>query len=138
MSALPLAFSTCRTWGSSTCDRAAGLSKMRQAHLNRLRQSICSPSLPAVSATRYLTNEQGGIRDDLMIAYLGDRFTVVANAACKDADERYLHAALQDLCMVERLDDQRLARSAGAGGRSGSRRICSRSIRHAIHGRACG
>jgi aminomethyltransferase len=55
-----------------------------------------------------LTNARGGIHDDLMIAYLGDRFMVVANAACKDADEGYLRAALQDLCMVERLDDRGL------------------------------
>ena len=32
-----------------------------------------------------LTNEDGGVRDDLMIARLGEVFLMVANAACKDA-----------------------------------------------------
>jgi glycine cleavage system T protein (aminomethyltransferase) len=55
-----------------------------------------------------LTNEQGGIRDDLMIANLGDRFLVVANAACKDADEAHLRASLPDTCEITRLDDRAL------------------------------
>ena len=55
-----------------------------------------------------LTDERGGIRDDLMIANLGDRFRVVANAARKDDDEAYLRAALQDSCTIERLDDRGL------------------------------
>ena len=52
-----------------------------------------------------LTNEQGGIRDDLMIANLGDRFVVVANAACKDTDEVHLRSVLSGLCAIERRDD---------------------------------
>ena len=52
-----------------------------------------------------LTNEQGGIRDDLMIARLGDRFLIVANAACKDADEIYLREMLSKHCEIERRDD---------------------------------
>ncbi len=55
-----------------------------------------------------LTNEQGGIRDDLMIANLGDRFLIVDNAACKDADEAHLRKALAGLCDIERLDDRAL------------------------------
>jgi aminomethyltransferase len=52
-----------------------------------------------------LTNEQGGIRDDLMIANLGDRYVIVANAACKDADEAHLRLVLSDSCIIERRDD---------------------------------
>ena len=52
-----------------------------------------------------LTNDGAGIRDDLMIANLGDRFVVVANAACKAADEAHLRSALSDLCTIERRDD---------------------------------
>ena len=55
-----------------------------------------------------LTNEQGGIHDDLMIANLGDRFAIVVNAACKDADEAYLRDALGAECEIERLDDRGL------------------------------
>jgi aminomethyltransferase len=75
-------------------------------------ESIAPVDLLALAPGRQryalLTNDQGGIRDDLMIANLGDRFRVVANAACKDADEAYLRAALQDACGVERLEDRGL------------------------------
>ena len=52
-----------------------------------------------------LTNETGGIRDDLMIANLGDRFVIVVNATCKYADETHLRAALSGICVIERRDD---------------------------------
>jgi aminomethyltransferase len=55
-----------------------------------------------------LTNEDGGLRDDLMIARLGEAFLVVANAACKDVDEAYLRQTLSPTCTIERLDDQAL------------------------------
>ena len=55
-----------------------------------------------------LTNEQGGIRDDLMIARLDDRLLIVANAACKDADEIYLREMLSKHCEIERHDDRAL------------------------------
>jgi aminomethyltransferase len=64
----------------------------------------------APSRQRYalLTNEDGGVRDDLMIARLGEVFLVVANAACKDADESYLRQAVSPTCRIERLDDRAL------------------------------
>jgi aminomethyltransferase len=55
-----------------------------------------------------LTNEDGGVRDDLMIARLGEVFLVVANAACTDADESYLRQAVSPTCRIERLDDRAL------------------------------
>jgi len=55
-----------------------------------------------------LTNDRGGIRDDLMIANMGDRFLVVANAACKDADEAHLRQELAGRCEIDRLDDRAL------------------------------
>jgi aminomethyltransferase len=55
-----------------------------------------------------LTNEDGGVRDDLMIAGLGDRFLIVANAACKDGDESYLRQTVERACTIERLDDRAL------------------------------
>ena len=64
----------------------------------------------ATGRQRYalFTNEQGGIRDDLMIANLGDRFALVVNAACKDADEAYLRESLEGECEIERLNDRAL------------------------------
>jgi aminomethyltransferase len=55
-----------------------------------------------------LTNDRGGIRDDLMIARLDDRFRIVANAARKDADEIYLKEKLSNHCEIERYDDAAL------------------------------
>ena len=64
----------------------------------------------SVGRQRYtlLTNEQGGIRDDVMIANMGDRFALVVNAACKDADEAYLRDALGAACGIERLGGRAL------------------------------
>ena len=55
-----------------------------------------------------LTNEDGGVRDDLMIARLGERFLIVANAACKDADEAYLRQTMSRACTIERFEDRAL------------------------------
>ena len=62
-----------------------------------------------------LTNEHGGIRDDLMIARLEDRFLIVANAACKDADEVYLREAMSHACTIERIEDRALVALQGPG-----------------------
>ncbi len=55
-----------------------------------------------------LTNEAGGIIDDLMVANFGDHLFVVVNAACKEADEQHLRAHLSDLCIVDSLPDRAL------------------------------
>jgi len=47
-----------------------------------------------------LTNEAGGILDDLMVANLGDRLLLVVNAACKAADEAHLRAQLSQACEI--------------------------------------
>jgi glycine cleavage system T protein (aminomethyltransferase) len=64
----------------------------------------------AAGRQRYalLTNENGGVRDDLMITRMDDRLLVVANAACKDADENYLREALAGTCGIDRREDRAL------------------------------
>ncbi len=47
-----------------------------------------------------LTHDDGGIRDDLMIAHLGDRLALVVNAANKGSDEAHLREQLSDSCDV--------------------------------------
>ncbi|MEO0429474.1 MAG: glycine cleavage system aminomethyltransferase GcvT [Pseudomonadota bacterium] len=54
-----------------------------------------------------LTNDNGGIRDDLMVARLEDHLLLVVNAACKDDDLAYLIEAFPD-CQVEMRDDRAL------------------------------
>lgn len=56
-----------------------------------------------------LTNEQGGILDDLMVANWDDRLGVVVNAACKEADFAHLRARLDEAAVtVEELPDHGL------------------------------
>jgi aminomethyltransferase len=54
------------------------------------------------------TNAAGGILDDLMVANFGDHLFVVVNAACKEADEAHLRAALSDICDIEVLANRAL------------------------------
>ena len=81
-----------------------------------------------------LTNDAGGVRDDIMVSHQHDHLAVVVNAACKEADEAHLRASLGDTCEV---DDARRPRAGGAagparGGRAGAAR--ARGERHALHG----
>jgi aminomethyltransferase len=54
------------------------------------------------------TNEDGGIRDDLMVANFGDHLFLVVNAACKAEDEAHLRAKLSEDCIIEPLPDRAL------------------------------
>src|SRR5712692_34902 len=48
-----------------------------------------------------LTNAQGGILDDLMVANLGSHLLLVVNAATKAADEAHMRAQLPADCAIE-------------------------------------
>lgn len=81
-------------------------------HTAAVLESVVPIDLLGLAAGRQryalLTNEKGGIRDDLMVTRMDDHFLVVANAACKKADEKYLREALAGKCDVERHDDRAL------------------------------
>ena len=55
-----------------------------------------------------LTNQHGGIIDDLMVARLEARMLLVVNAATKDSDEAHLRIHLAATCSIEPLPDQAL------------------------------
>jgi aminomethyltransferase len=55
-----------------------------------------------------LTNDDGGILDDLMVANFGDHLFLVVNAACKAEDEAHLRAHLSDSCIIDSLADRAL------------------------------
>ncbi len=57
----------------------------------------------AAGRTRYtlLTNEAGGIRDDLMATQQGDHLFLVVNAACKEADFAYIGDSIGDRARLE-------------------------------------
>jgi len=64
----------------------------------------------APSALRYtqFTNDQGGIRDDLMVTNADGRLMLVVNAACKDADLELLVAGFKGSVDVALHDDKAL------------------------------
>ncbi|MBI4692546.1 MAG: glycine cleavage system aminomethyltransferase GcvT [Gammaproteobacteria bacterium] len=49
----------------------------------------------------FLTNETGGVRDDLMLVHAGDHALLVVNGAVKADDIAYLRAALDPRCALE-------------------------------------
>ncbi len=64
-----------------------------------------------VSRQRYtlLTNDQGGIIDDLIVSHTGDdNWILVVNAACKQQDYRYFEQRISEGCLIELLEDQAL------------------------------
>lgn len=48
-----------------------------------------------------LTNDSGGILDDLMVTSTGDHLLAVLNAACKDADLAHIQKHLEATCEIE-------------------------------------
>lgn len=67
------------------------------------------------SKTRYtvLTNEQGGILDDLMVTNRGDHLYLVVNAACKDADFEHIRNHIAERAELEILEDRALVALQG-------------------------
>jgi glycine cleavage system T protein (aminomethyltransferase) len=61
----------------------------------------------------FFTNDFGGVLDDLMVSNQGDHFTLVVNAARKDADEAHLRAHLSASCVVEAMSDRALVALQG-------------------------
>ena len=57
----------------------------------------------------FLTNPDGGLMDDLMLANRGDHVFVVVNAACKAADIAHMSAQMPDVTVTERTDRALLA-----------------------------
>src|SRR5262252_5819421 len=64
----------------------------------------------AAGRQRYtlLTNEAGGILDDLMVSNHGHCLMLVVNAARKAFDEAHLRSRLSNSCVVEPLTDRAL------------------------------
>ena len=70
------------------------------------------------------TNDQGGIRDDLMVANFGSHLFLVVDAACKAEDEAHLRASLQDACVIEPLADRALIALQGPKAESVLAKLC--------------
>jgi aminomethyltransferase len=72
-----------------------------------------------------LTNDSGGILDDLMIANFGSHLFLVVNAACKAEDEAHLRAHLSETCMIEPLPDRALLALQGPKAESVLAKFCA-------------
>ncbi len=57
----------------------------------------------------FLTNDGGGVLDDLMVSRLGNRLILVVNASRRVADEAHLRAHLADTCIITANPDALLA-----------------------------
>jgi aminomethyltransferase len=82
-------------------DRVAALEALCPGELAKLKDG----------RQRYtvLTNDAGGILDDLMVTNRGDDLFLVVNAACKDADLAHIEAGLAGFdATLERLEDRAL------------------------------
>ena len=55
-----------------------------------------------------LTNDNGGIIDDIIITRVDSGLMIIVNAACKDKDFAYLKSRLSGQCVFEELHDQAL------------------------------
>lgn len=95
---------------------AAALEKLVPADLEGLGENRQTYTL--------LTNRQGGVLDDLIITRWGpDRFFLVVNAACKEADIAHLCAHLDGL-EVEVLEDRALLALQGPAARPVMKQLC--------------
>ncbi|MEM1187000.1 MAG: glycine cleavage system aminomethyltransferase GcvT [Pseudomonadota bacterium] len=66
-----------------------------------------------------LTNDEGGVRDDLIVTrWAQDRFFIVANASCKDEDQAWIESHLDAGQQLQVLEDQVLLALQGPGARS--------------------
>ncbi len=76
--------------------------------IERISPSNITGLIPGQQRYTVLTNEEGGIIDDIIITRIGSGLRIVVNAACKDKDFDYLTSHLSDHCQFFRLNDQAL------------------------------
>ena len=82
-------------------DPAASLEKLTPGELKALKDGRMRYTL--------LMNDQGGIRDDLMVTRIdASSFFLVVNAACKDADFAHIETQLSGEANLMRLEDRAL------------------------------
>ena len=89
-----------------------GQIRLSGKNIERAMERLVTGDISAMEPFRQcytlLTNQQGGIIDDLMLTRTPDYLFVVVNAACKDADYAYLKQVLGPGYQVEILRDRAL------------------------------
>jgi len=80
-----------------------------QKFLERMTPSSYDALKPNACKYSVLTNNEGGIVDDLIITKINDtKFTAVVNGACKDKDVAWLEQHLPQDIMIIRHEDRAL------------------------------
>ncbi|MDD5412226.1 MAG: glycine cleavage system aminomethyltransferase GcvT [Methylobacter sp.] len=78
------------------------------SELERLTPSDITGLKPGEQKYTVLTNNDGGIIDDIIIARIDSGLMVIVNAACKDKDFSHFKRHLSDRCSVKELPDHSL------------------------------
>ncbi len=78
------------------------------SELERLTPSNITGLKPGQQKYTVLTNEEGGIIDDIIVTSIESGLRIVVNAACKDKDFHYLAHQLSDHCHFVEFTDQAL------------------------------
>lgn len=82
------------------------------AELEKLVPSSITTLPPGKARYTVLTNEEGGILDDLIVSNAGDHLFVVVNAAMRDQDIPHMRRQLQGVDLIE-LEDRALVALQG-------------------------
>jgi aminomethyltransferase len=83
------------------------------SELERLTPSDITGLKPEQQKYTVLTNDEGGIIDDIIITRIESGLTVVVNAACKDKDFNYLVSRLSSRCQFIELQELALVALQG-------------------------
>jgi aminomethyltransferase len=83
------------------------------SELERLTPSDITGLKPEQQKYTVLTNDEGGIIDDIIITRIESGLTVVVNAACKDKDFNYLASRLSSRCQFIELQELALVALQG-------------------------
>ena len=78
------------------------------AELERLTPSDITGLKSGAQKYTVLTNDEGGIIDDIIITRIESGLMLIVNAACKDKDFAYLKSRLSGRCEFKELPDQAL------------------------------
>lgn len=76
--------------------------------LGQLIPSEIAGLKPGEQKYTVLTNNDGGIMDDIIITRIESGLMIIVNAACKDKDFKYLYSHLSDQCCFNELTEQAL------------------------------
>lgn len=105
-----------------------GQIKLTGANATKTLAALCPGDIEYLGLNRQrysvLTNNQGGILDDIMVTNTGDALFVVINAACKEKDINHIKNHIADNCSLDVLTDVSLLALQGPKSATVLSRFC--------------